>query len=70
MSLKGAAAITGYAEIPPTKHHDLTPLAMTARLARETIADAGFEKGAVDGLITTTPHTGHHGHRSGHHSHG
>jgi acetyl-CoA C-acetyltransferase len=57
LSLKGVAAITGYAEIGPTKTPGLTPLAMSAQLAREAVLDAGFEKNDVDGLITTTPHS-------------
>ncbi|KIU52275.1 MULTISPECIES: thiolase family protein [Bradyrhizobium] len=56
MSLKGAAAITGYAEFPPTKTPDgLVSLEIIARLARETAQDAGFEKRDIDGLLTTTP---------------
>ena len=49
MSLKGAAAITGYAEFPPTKTPDgLVSLEIIARLARETAQDAGFEKRDID----------------------
>lgn len=56
MTLKNAAAITGYAEFPSTKNADgLTSLAITAQLARETAQDAGFEKDEIDGLLTTTP---------------
>jgi len=55
MSLKGAAAITGYAELPSTKSpNGRTSLDIVAQLARETVADAGFEKRHIDGLLTTT----------------
>jgi acetyl-CoA acetyltransferase len=55
MSLKGAAAITGYAELPSTKSpNGRTSLDIVAQLARETVADAGFEKRDIDGLLTTT----------------
>ncbi|MFB9263533.1 thiolase family protein [Bradyrhizobium erythrophlei] len=56
MTLKGAAAITGYAEFPPTKNpEELSSLAIIAKLARDTADDAGFEKDEIDGLLTTTP---------------
>jgi acetyl-CoA C-acetyltransferase len=56
MSLKNSAAITGYAEYPPTrKPGKLRSLEIIAKLARETAEDAGFEKGDIDGLLTTTP---------------
>ena len=43
MTLKAAAAITGYSEFPPTrKPEGLTSLGIIARLARETAEDAGF----------------------------
>jgi acetyl-CoA C-acetyltransferase len=56
VTLKAAAAITGYSEFPPTrKPEGLTSLGIIARLARETAEDAGFDKKEIDGLLTTTP---------------
>jgi acetyl-CoA C-acetyltransferase len=56
VTLKNAAAITGYAEFPPTKNpQGLSSLAIIGRLARETAQDAGFDKSEIDGLLTTTP---------------
>lgn len=56
MSLKNAAAITGYAEYPPTRNPGKTKsLEIIAWLARETAQDAGFEKHEIDGLLTTVP---------------
>lgn len=56
MSLKYAAAITGYAEYPPTRHPGaVKSLDILARVAREAVADAGFDKREIDGLLTTTP---------------
>jgi acetyl-CoA acetyltransferase len=56
VTLKNAAAITGYAEFPPTKNpQGLTSLAIIGKLARETAQDAGFDKSEIDGLLTTTP---------------
>lgn len=56
MSLKYAAAITGFAEYPPTRQPGaITSIEIISKLARETAADAGFEKDEIDGLLTTAP---------------
>jgi len=56
MSLKYTAAITGYAEFPPTRQPgDITSMEIICQLARETAADAGYDKDEIDGLLTTTP---------------
>lgn len=53
MSIKGKAAISGFAEMAPQKGAgDITPLGIIANMARETIADAGLEKNDIDGLLT------------------
>ncbi len=53
MSLKGSAAIVGIAEMAPQKKpQGKTSLGIIAEMAREAIADAGLEKGQVDGLLT------------------
>ena len=53
MSIKGKAAITGFAEMRPQKDADgRTPLGIMATVAREAIADAGLEKKDIDGLLT------------------
>ena len=53
MSIKGKAAISGFAEMAPQKGAgDITPLGIIANMAREAIADAGLEKNAIDGLLT------------------
>jgi acetyl-CoA acetyltransferase len=55
-SLKNAAAITGFAELPATKGgRGVTSLDLLAQVAREAVADAGFEKKDIDGLLVTTP---------------
>ncbi|HEX4170117.1 MAG TPA: thiolase family protein [Bryobacteraceae bacterium] len=56
MSLKGSAAITGFAELPSTKNPEgLTSLAIQGRMAREAVEDAGFHKSDIDGLLVSTP---------------
>lgn len=56
MSLRNAAAITGYAEYPPIRQAgSLRSLEIMTKLARDTVADAGFEKKDIDGLLTCTP---------------
>lgn len=53
MTLKGAAAITGIAEMKPAKRQEgLTGIAMAADIAIRCIADAGLTKDDVDGLVT------------------
>ena len=53
MSIKGKAAISGFAEMAPQKGAgDITPLGIIANVAREAIADAGLEKNDIDGLLT------------------
>ena len=53
MSIKGKAAISGFAEMAPQKGAgDITPLGIIANVARDAIADAGLEKGDIDGLLT------------------
>ena len=52
-----AAAITGFAELPSTRtpEEDRTVLGQTAHLARMLAADAGLEKGEIDGLLVAQP---------------
>ncbi|MBL4621252.1 MAG: thiolase family protein [Immundisolibacteraceae bacterium] len=53
MSLRGKAAITGFAEMPPQKRPEgKTSLGIIAEMARGAIADAGLEKSDIDGLLT------------------
>lgn len=53
MSLRGTAAISGFAEMAPQKGAgDTTPLGIIANVARDAIADAGLKKSDVDGLLT------------------
>jgi acetyl-CoA C-acetyltransferase len=53
MSLKGKAAITGYAEMTPQKGGGgKTPLGIIGEVARDAIADAGLQKKDIDGLLT------------------
>lgn len=53
MSLRGTAAISGFAEMAPQKRAgDRTPLGIIANVARDAIADAGLKKSDVDGLLT------------------
>lgn len=52
MSLCGAAAVVGVAEMAPQRYTgDATVLELLSGVAVEAIADAGFERGQVDGLI-------------------
>jgi acetyl-CoA acetyltransferase len=56
MSLRGAAAVVGLAELAPTRTTDDTQLTLLARVATTAIADAGLTLGQVDGLlIAPTP---------------
>lgn len=53
MSLRGKAAITGFAEMPPQKRPEgKTSLGIIAEMARGAIVDAGLEKSDIDGLLT------------------
>ena len=53
MSIKGKAAIVGFAEAKPTKSSgEKTALGIIGEVAREAIADAGLEKKDIDGLLT------------------
>ncbi|MEL0081876.1 MAG: thiolase family protein [Gammaproteobacteria bacterium] len=53
MSLRGKAAITGFAEMAPQKRPEgKTSLGIIAEMARAAIADAGLEKSQIDGLLT------------------
>ena len=53
MSLKGKAAIIGFAEMTPQKGGGgKTPLGIIGEVAREAIADAGLKKQDIDGLLT------------------
>jgi acetyl-CoA acetyltransferase len=57
MSLKNQAAAIGFAELKPWKEPppDLTPLSLMARLTAEAIADAGLDKGDIDGFLVGMP---------------
>jgi acetyl-CoA C-acetyltransferase len=56
MSLTRSAAITGFAEMPSIKRPgDLTPMDIASRLSVQAVADAGLEKGDIDGLLALTP---------------
>jgi acetyl-CoA C-acetyltransferase len=58
--LKGAAAITGYAEMKPQRRSGShTPATICAELARQSVADAGLERAQIDGLLTATPFSNH-----------
>lgn len=53
MSLKGKAAVIGFAEMTPQKGgNGKTPLGIIGEVARDAIADAGLEKKDIDGLLT------------------
>ncbi len=53
MSLKGNAAVIGFAEMTPQKGGgEKTPLGIIGEVARDAIADAGLEKKDIDGLLT------------------
>jgi len=52
MSLRGAAAVVGVAEVPPKRTTPgVSTLDMIARTAAAAVRDAGLEPGAVDGLL-------------------
>jgi len=52
MSLKGAAAVVGVAEMAPQRYTgEASILDLLSGIAVEAIADAGFERDQVDGLI-------------------
>ncbi len=56
MDLKRSAAIVGIGELKPSRHPDGRPvLELLAEVARLAIADAGLEKGDVDGLLVAPP---------------
>lgn len=51
-----AAVISGFAEKPSLKDPGAqTAMSITADLARAAIADAGLERGQIDGLLVTVP---------------
>ena len=53
MSLKGKAAIIGFAEMTPQKGGGgKTPLGIIGEVSRDAIADAGLKKQDIDGLLT------------------
>ncbi len=53
MSIKGKAAIIGFAEMPPQKGDGAkTPLGIISEVTREAITDAGLAKHDIDGLLT------------------
>lgn len=53
MSIKGKAAVIGFAETKPQKSSgDRTALGIIGEVARDAIADAGLEKKDIDGLLT------------------
>lgn len=55
-TLRGVAAISGFAEMKPQRQADgHTPASISAEMARQAVADAGLEHGEIDGLLTTTP---------------
>lgn len=52
MSLRGAAAVVGAAELPPRRESPgETTLGMIADVSALAVADAGIEPGAIDGLL-------------------
>ena len=52
MSLKGAAAVVGVAELPPQRYTgEATILELLSQVATDAIADAGFQHADVDGLV-------------------
>ena len=52
MSLKGAAAVVGIAELAPQRYTgDATILDLLSQVGNEAIADAGFKHADVDGLV-------------------
>lgn len=53
MSIKGKAAVIGFAEMKPQKSSgDKTALGIIGEVTRDAIADAGLEKNDIDGLLT------------------
>jgi acetyl-CoA acetyltransferase len=53
MSLKGKAAVIGFAEMTPQKGGGgKTPLGIIGEVSRDAIADAGLKKQDIDGLLT------------------
>ncbi len=53
MSIRGKAAIVGFAEIPTRREYPgRSSLGLFADVAREAIRDAGLRKEDIDGLIT------------------
>ena len=53
MSIKGKAAIIGFAEMAPQKGAGgKSPLGIIGEVARDAITDAGLEKKDIDGLLT------------------
>lgn len=53
MALKGKSAIVGIGEFKPVRYTEgVTTLEMLAEVGALAVADAGFEMGRVDGLIT------------------
>lgn len=56
MELRRSAAIVGIGELRPSRHPDGRPvLELLAEVTRLAIADAGLEKGDVDGLLVAPP---------------
>ena len=52
MSLRGAAAVVGVAELAPQRYTgDETILELLSGVANDAIADAGFDRAEIDGLI-------------------
>ena len=55
-TLRGAAAVTGFAELKPERRKPgRTAIGLAAELARDCVLDAGLTSGEVDGLITHIP---------------
>ena len=53
MTLRGRSAIVGIGEFKPVVYTEgATTLGMLAQVGMQALADAGFEPGAVDGLVT------------------
>ena len=50
MSLRGAGAVVGVAELPPQRYSgDATILELLSTVANDAIADAGFDRSVVCG---------------------
>ena len=57
-SIRGAAAVTGFAEIKPERRKPgRTAVGLAAELAKNCVEDAGLTKDQVDGLITHIPYS-------------